>query len=311
MSDFIYYCPKCVKFNAFKSKTGSFKCPDCGGEFSSLGVTVGDWNNYTNDEMLDVIEKAKKPVVIKEPVFNNAIEVEQAADIPVQPDPEPEARQIKPKPDKKKTMIVGIVVAGVVVLLCVIGGIYYAVNRTSIIQKKIDKCVRIKEWDDAISYCESIDDQKQLNELKYKKGMDAADDDLIVAIDTLSEIADLYPDAKKKLDELISFKDLKGVYEYESSENGDTGRKGNIEVNTFIKDGKMIAAYEWSLFGTDGYASGPYREVSENKEEDRQYNITRIISYQFLPDGRLRVKYIVDSNIGHTDETHYYVKKSE
>ncbi len=70
MSDFIYYCPKCVKFNAFKSKTGSFKCPDCGNQFLSLGVTVDDWNNYTNDEMLDAIEKAKNPVFIKTPDFS-------------------------------------------------------------------------------------------------------------------------------------------------------------------------------------------------------------------------------------------------
>ncbi len=71
---FIFFCKNCNKFEAFKSKAGGFKCPDCGQEYLSLGVTVDEWNNFSNDEMLDVIEKAKNPVTIKTPVFEAPVE---------------------------------------------------------------------------------------------------------------------------------------------------------------------------------------------------------------------------------------------
>lgn len=68
---YIYYCQKCNEFEAFKSKTGVFRCPDCGEEYVPLEVTVDEWNNYSNDEMLDAIKNAKQPVAIKQPVFDN------------------------------------------------------------------------------------------------------------------------------------------------------------------------------------------------------------------------------------------------
>lgn len=67
---FIYFCEHCSKFNAFKSKTGSFTCPDCGNEYLPLLTTVDEWNNFSNDEMLDAIEQAQNPIEIKKPVFD-------------------------------------------------------------------------------------------------------------------------------------------------------------------------------------------------------------------------------------------------
>lgn len=69
---YIFFCEHCSKLDAFKSKTGSFKCPDCGREYLALEVTVEEWNELSNDEMLDRIEKAKKPVEIKSPVFKTS-----------------------------------------------------------------------------------------------------------------------------------------------------------------------------------------------------------------------------------------------
>ena len=65
---YIYFCEKCQEFEAFKSNNGDFKCPNCGCEYLALGVTVDEWNGFSNDEMLDTIDRAKdkkKPVIKK------------------------------------------------------------------------------------------------------------------------------------------------------------------------------------------------------------------------------------------------------
>ena len=45
---FPYFCEYSKKIEAFKSITGNFKLPDFGGEYLALGVTVEEWNNYSN-----------------------------------------------------------------------------------------------------------------------------------------------------------------------------------------------------------------------------------------------------------------------
>ena len=66
---FIYFCKNCSKFDAFEDKTGKNVCPDCGKEFAPLGVTIEEWNEFSNEEMLALIEKVQKPE-IKSPDFS-------------------------------------------------------------------------------------------------------------------------------------------------------------------------------------------------------------------------------------------------
>lgn len=67
---YIYFCDRCNNYEAFKSKTGYFECPDCGEDFLPLEVTVDEWNDFSNDEMLEAIERARKPKIkIKKPVI--------------------------------------------------------------------------------------------------------------------------------------------------------------------------------------------------------------------------------------------------
>ena len=73
---FIFFCDNCKSFEAFDSYSGDFKCPNCGQEYLPLGFTIDEWNELTNDEMLQAIENAKKLVadkpVIKQPVFTTS-----------------------------------------------------------------------------------------------------------------------------------------------------------------------------------------------------------------------------------------------
>lgn len=70
---FIYYCENCNEFKAFQSQKGNFKCPGCGKEFLALDVSIDDWNQLSNEEMLQAINKAKEPTVyIKKPDFIDA-----------------------------------------------------------------------------------------------------------------------------------------------------------------------------------------------------------------------------------------------
>lgn len=72
---FIYFCQGCKKLEVIKSKTGSFKCPICGKDYLPLQVTVDEWNGFSNEQMLDAIERAKQTVTklveIKTPVFKD------------------------------------------------------------------------------------------------------------------------------------------------------------------------------------------------------------------------------------------------
>ncbi len=69
---YIFYCQKCNEIDALKSKTGIYKCPDCGSNYLPLGVTVDEWNEFSDDEIRNTILKAKNSAV-KTPNLNKPI----------------------------------------------------------------------------------------------------------------------------------------------------------------------------------------------------------------------------------------------
>lgn len=68
---FVYYCQNCNKFEVFKSKTGDYKCPECGDDYLALKVEINEWNRYSNDQMLEVIRDALNPFEVKKPVVES------------------------------------------------------------------------------------------------------------------------------------------------------------------------------------------------------------------------------------------------
>ncbi len=133
---YIYFCEKCNSFEAFKSKTGSFKCPNCGVDFLPLGVTVDEWNNFSNDEMLETIDKARKPKVeIKKPVMP-VTKPETAPRKPIsKPKQEPEYddedfdyEDYREKPRGRNKLLIPIII-GVIAIVLAAGVILFFVLR--------------------------------------------------------------------------------------------------------------------------------------------------------------------------------------
>ncbi len=58
---FIYYCPVCSGLDSFEGIAEEHICPACGKPFLPLRVTVDEWNDMSNSDMLAAIESAKKP----------------------------------------------------------------------------------------------------------------------------------------------------------------------------------------------------------------------------------------------------------
>ncbi len=127
---FIYFCKKCNNLESFKSKTGSFKCPECGEEFLPLGVTVDEWNGFSNEEMLNAIERAKNPVEIKKPIFKPTFDAEATPSKPtpktqtyIDDDNDFEYEDYDVKPNKKghkNKLLVPIIIGGVAIVAVVI-----------------------------------------------------------------------------------------------------------------------------------------------------------------------------------------------
>ncbi len=107
---FIFFCENCKKFDAFKSETGNFKCPDCGGEYLPLGVTVDEWNNYSDEQMLEAIKNSQKPQ-IRRPQIMDAPQLRH--DISETPE-----EMIKSsKPNSKRIVIIAAICAVVVLIV--------------------------------------------------------------------------------------------------------------------------------------------------------------------------------------------------
>jgi uncharacterized surface protein with fasciclin (FAS1) repeats len=97
-------------------------------DFLPLGVTVDEWNGFSNDEMLETIEKARKPIEIKKPVIQPKPEVKKPI---VKPEPEPEYdddeyfeyEDYDEKPRKKgqkNKLLIPIIIGGVAVVAAVV-----------------------------------------------------------------------------------------------------------------------------------------------------------------------------------------------
>lgn len=76
---YIYYCQNCKEFDAFNSEDGKYNCPICGRSYLSLGVQSDEWNNYSNEEMLELIEHKRRSAGIKKPIFDGEVDHYQSS----------------------------------------------------------------------------------------------------------------------------------------------------------------------------------------------------------------------------------------
>ena len=57
---YIYYCVYCNDFESFDDKKGQHKCPNCNRMLLPLKVSIEKWNDLSDAEMLDRIDRARK-----------------------------------------------------------------------------------------------------------------------------------------------------------------------------------------------------------------------------------------------------------
>ncbi len=57
--NYVYYCKTCNSFEAYDDKYANCKCPKCSMPLRALGVTVEEWNNLTDDEMMFVLNNSQ------------------------------------------------------------------------------------------------------------------------------------------------------------------------------------------------------------------------------------------------------------
>lgn len=61
----VYYCPSCNNLEEHDNIKGRFFCKKCGGLELSLNLTADRWNELSNEEMLYIIESAKRVTINK------------------------------------------------------------------------------------------------------------------------------------------------------------------------------------------------------------------------------------------------------
>lgn len=69
---YIYFCQNCRRFEPFEKEREIHNCSQCGGKYLPLGVTVDEWNNYSNEKMLSAIKNADPIIEIKRPNFEQS-----------------------------------------------------------------------------------------------------------------------------------------------------------------------------------------------------------------------------------------------
>jgi ribosomal protein L32 len=74
--EYVYYCRKCNNLETSPEKDGNLQCSSCGESMMPLKVSQDEWNELSNEEMLNLINKPsqntlKKPKFDTEEVNNN------------------------------------------------------------------------------------------------------------------------------------------------------------------------------------------------------------------------------------------------
>lgn len=64
---YIYFCEQCKSLESAKEIDGKYNCNSCGNRMLPLECSLDEWNEFSNDEMLETIKKAQKLVEIKKP----------------------------------------------------------------------------------------------------------------------------------------------------------------------------------------------------------------------------------------------------
>ena len=99
---YIYYCPKCNGFDTFNEISGVYDCHTCKVPYLPLKVSIDDWNNMSDDEMVAVISKAKNTLIRKPAVSLDRVEKEPA---PVNPSEPVEKKTEASAPVVKKAIV--------------------------------------------------------------------------------------------------------------------------------------------------------------------------------------------------------------
>ena len=193
---YVYFCRSCKSLKEFPSKEGGYICTECGRAMSSLGVTTEEWNSFTNDEMLDVIERTevKKPsVAIKKPVFDvvdDEIEYEVLNDEPQTSKKHSKNGNYKPsksRAKKSKGMVIGIISAIAIIIVGLGIGAFFMFHDAKSAEFK--KVLQNEEINKAIGYYNTNKDDvkfakngQKILQNEYLKAVDDKDKNRHMAI---------------------------------------------------------------------------------------------------------------------------------
>ncbi len=218
----------------------------------------------------------------------------------------------KPTMSEEKKYVLFIIAA--VAVICVIGAIIFYINYPSIQRKNLSKAINDKDWDNAISICQKLNDTDTLNDIYYLMGQDYENKNVYTAISAYEKISDINPEAKERLDYLNNIMSIEGTYVFDKDLEGilTNGRGGDISVTVFPEDDEITVIYRWDRIGS---AEGVLGEIATADVEIDSLSDESDVkcSFEYIGNHELKVKYFFNYTLEGKnqfyEDTFIYVKK--